>query len=729
MKMRESAPNPITRTGIAEGIRQAFDVGISRKTFKILSKSIYKYHIRAVIREISCNAIDGHIAAGNMEAFDVYLPTDIDLRFIVRDYGTGMSDKDIMTMYRTYFASTKTDSNDFIGALGLGSKSPFSYTDTFSVESIQDGVKRGYVAYMDDGEPFIDPTYTEETDEPNGVTVTVPVQQADVAKFREEAKRVYEAFNGIKPNIVGENFPIKAQPTEPDSYGIISYQSSYYSGVYALMGNIMYPIDEDLYVGTLFNCYRSSAKNVTVIPFDLGDLDFMPSREELSLDKPTKKAINDKISAVSTRRFISLEKAFNEKKTIREKVAFYNSLSSTLQNFMAANKEFEIDGKSIDHYYNMLYVCDGSDESPLKQELTGFWANRHSASRCEFVYISNSRWGKHKYENQKKQSIAKIMQPSNQRKVYFIDMDNNRITHTLSGFCVLNEIAGQTNFIQYWGDKDIPKVQKLIKDGLFDESEIVWLKASEMLDEMALYERKYPSSERVREKRPASPTVFRYFLKDDGLIHVESLKMTKKEFVELEGMAYIKHVDEAQMLSGKKAAFTNPWVMPKDYNHFELLGITEFYMLRTCMAKWLPETKLMCMDSALRDIFIKAIKRMKPSHYQSDDGAKKEVRFLLNNGVDLRKLVGNNPTDSFMLAKAMMNNMKSSNAHPNTAFIKAVLEFRKNSEAMNGLYDQAYKKFRELNPVLHQFIEYANRWHDDIDKDNIENFKSLIKWK
>jgi len=99
---------------------------------------------------------------------------------------------------------------------------------------------------MDEGEPFIDPTYTEETDEPNGVTVTVPVQQADVAKFREEAKRVYEAFNGIKPNIVGENFPIKAQPTEPDSYGIISYQSSYYSGVYALMGNIMYPIDEDL---------------------------------------------------------------------------------------------------------------------------------------------------------------------------------------------------------------------------------------------------------------------------------------------------------------------------------------------------------------------------------------------------------------------------------------------------------------------------------------------------
>lgn len=728
MKMRESAPNPITRTGIAEGIRQAFDVGISRKTFKILSKSIYKYHIRAVIREISCNAIDGHIAAGNMDAFDVYLPTDIDLRFIVRDYGTGMSDEDIMTMYRTYFASTKTESNDFIGALGLGSKSPFSYTDTFSVESIQDGVKRGYVAYMDDGEPFIDPTYTEDTDEPNGVTVTVPVQQSDVAKFREEAKRVYEAFNGIKPNIVGEDFPIKVQPTEPDSYGIISYHSSYYSGVYALMGNIMYPIDHDLYAGTLFNCYRNS-NMATVIPFDLGDLDFMPSREELSLDKPTKKAITDKISAVSKRRFISLEKAFNEKKTIREKVAFYSGVSSSIEDFMKSHDDFNIDGKSIEHYYNLMYLCDGSDTSPLQQELSGFWANRLGASRCEFVHISNSRWGKHKYENQKKQSVTKLIQPTKQMKAYFIEMDINRITHTLSGYCTLNDIKGQVNFIQYWGDKDIPKVQKIIKDGMFDESEIVWLKASEMTEEMALYERKNPNTTPVREKRPASPTVFRYFLNKKGNIDVESLKMTKKEFVELEGMAYIKHGDEAQMLSGKMAAFTTPWAMPEKYNHFELLGITEFYMLRTCMAKWLPETKLVCMDSALRDIYTKTVKRMKPNHYQADMGAKAGVRFLLKNGIDLCKLVGNNVTDSFRLAQSMMLSMNSTKAHPNTTFAKAVAEFTENSNTMTDSYNKAYEKFVELNPVLGQYIIYANRWRDDIDKDNIENFKSLIKWK
>lgn len=726
MKLRESEPNPITRTGIAEGVRQAFDVGISRKTFKILSKSIYKYHIRAVIREISCNAIDGHIAAGNMDAFDVYLPTDIDLRFIVRDYGTGMSDKDIMTMYRTYFASTKTDSNDFIGALGLGSKSPFSYTDTFSVESIQDGVKRGYVAYMDDGEPFIDPTYTEETDEPNGVTVTVPVQQADVAKFREEAKRVYEAFNGIKPNIVGEDFPIKVQPTEPDSYGIISYRSSYYSGVYALMGNIMYPIDHDLYANTLFDCYRNS-NAVTVIPFDLGDLDFMPSREELSLDKPTKKAINDKISAVSKRRFISLEKAYNEKKTIREKVAFYSGVSNSIQDFMKSHDEFNVDGKSIGHYYDLLCVCDGSDSSPLKQEYRGFWANRFNASRCEFVHISNSRHGVHKFENQRKQSVMKLVKPTNQIKLYLIEMDTNKITHSLAGYCALRDIKGQVNFVEYWGDTDIPKVQRIIKDGMFAESEIVYLKSSEMVEEMALYERKHPESDKVREKRPASPTVFRYFLKDDGLIHVESLKMTKKEFVELEGMAYIKHGDEAQMLSGKSAAFANPWAMQEGFNHFEVLGITEFYMLRGCMAKWLPETKLVCMDSALRDIFVKTVKRMKPNHYQPYNQANNKVQFLLNNGIDLCKLVGNNPTESFKFAKAMRPHLNTS-SHPNTTFAKAVKEFTENTELMANAYNEAYETFKTLNPILHEFVSNTNRY--TIVKDGlIENFKSLIKWK
>ena len=73
--------------------------------------------------------------------FEVHLPTILEPYFSVRDYGTGLTDQEIESIYTTYFESTKTNSNEYIGALGLGSKSPFSYTDNFTVTSVKNGSK------------------------------------------------------------------------------------------------------------------------------------------------------------------------------------------------------------------------------------------------------------------------------------------------------------------------------------------------------------------------------------------------------------------------------------------------------------------------------------------------------------------------------------------------------------------------------------------------------------
>lgn len=288
MKLRQLAPQTIHTTGFDKGERTKFKMATSAKTYKIMSSTIYKYKIRAIIREISSNAIDGHMVAGNMNPFDVQLPTVLDPRFIVRDYGTGLSDWMVKEVFATYFESTKTDTDELIGALGLGSKSPFCYTETFTIESIQDGVKRAYTAYMDNGEPFVDQIYETETDEPNGVQITVPVKVEDIAEWEREAARVYEPFTGIRPRFIGVQVDVNWQPKEADDRGIIRYKSINYSGVYARMGNICYPIDMDMFENSLFYCYRNS-NYAYILDFPLGSLDFMPSREELSLDKVTKK--------------------------------------------------------------------------------------------------------------------------------------------------------------------------------------------------------------------------------------------------------------------------------------------------------------------------------------------------------------------------------------------------------------------------------------------------------
>ena len=105
-----------------------FTITASGRAFKILSDGLYSDKIRAIIRELACNARDSHVAAGNTAPWDMHLPTYDENWFSIEDFGTGMSHEDVINVYSRYFASTKTASNDFVGQLGLGSKSPFSYT-------------------------------------------------------------------------------------------------------------------------------------------------------------------------------------------------------------------------------------------------------------------------------------------------------------------------------------------------------------------------------------------------------------------------------------------------------------------------------------------------------------------------------------------------------------------------------------------------------------------------
>ena len=91
-----------------------------------------------------------------------------------------------------------------IGALGLGSKSPFSYTDNFTVTAIKDGRKGIYSAFINDmGVPSIAMMAEEQTDEPSGVEVKFSVNDRyDFSKFADEARKVYRWFKE-QPKVVG----------------------------------------------------------------------------------------------------------------------------------------------------------------------------------------------------------------------------------------------------------------------------------------------------------------------------------------------------------------------------------------------------------------------------------------------------------------------------------------------------------------------------------------------
>jgi hypothetical protein len=279
-----------------------FRIRNSAKAFSILSSGLYANKIRAIIRELSCNAVDSHAAAGKRDTpFDVHLPNTLEPHFAIRDYGTGLSHQQVTQIYTTYFESTKTASNEFIGALGLGSKSPFSYTDNFTVTAIQNGVKGIYSAFINgEGVPSIALMMQEPTDEPSGVEVKFSVNDRyDFDKFRQEARVVYKHF-ALRPVIAG-NQEFHFVDAEYESRDIVPGVHSFKdrSGSAAIMGNIAYPIDIPNADGSIPPELKQMLACGLEMHFGIGELDFQASREGLSYIPETVAAIKRKLEQVN----------------------------------------------------------------------------------------------------------------------------------------------------------------------------------------------------------------------------------------------------------------------------------------------------------------------------------------------------------------------------------------------------------------------------------------------
>lgn len=296
MKVINSVQDSAVLSNVAS--TSEFKIKNSSRAFQILSSGLYANKIRAIIRELSCNAIDSHQAAGTTDQpFEVHLPTSLSPYFYIRDYGTGLDHHQVLNIYTTYFESTKTESNDYIGALGLGSKSPFSYTDNFLVTAIKDQVKRQYSAFINDqGFPSIALMTESPTTEPSGVQVQFAVNsQNDYYKFKSEAQEVYSWFK-FKPSIVNINdFTIpELVYTERDLIPGVHLLRGYRTS-YAVMGNIAYPIEIPNTSTNLGNDLSKLLDCGLVLEFDIGELDFQASREGLSYIPQTIQAIKNKL--------------------------------------------------------------------------------------------------------------------------------------------------------------------------------------------------------------------------------------------------------------------------------------------------------------------------------------------------------------------------------------------------------------------------------------------------
>lgn len=277
-----------------------FTIEASAKAFQILSSNLYTDKPLAIVRELSANALDAHKQAKEERPFLLTLPSRMNPAFEIRDYGIGMSPETIQKLYTTFFGSDKNHDNEAIGGLGLGSKTPFSYTDTFTLLSFWEGVKYTWLCMIqEDGQPSIAMVEHCESDEDRGIQYIIPVKQEDFYTFSNKAKAVLSYFPAGSykaPDI--EVYNVKYS-LKRDEYGMRETSASHPK---VIMGPIAYRLDKSALNQEIQTKFYKLLNNARLDIFcGIGDIDIQASREALSYDKKSQRQIIEVLQRVTDR--------------------------------------------------------------------------------------------------------------------------------------------------------------------------------------------------------------------------------------------------------------------------------------------------------------------------------------------------------------------------------------------------------------------------------------------
>lgn len=359
MKLHSTDAPAAVISGATEATQ--FKFKMTAQAAQMLSSNLYKDARRAIIRELSCNAWDAHIDAGNTDTpIDICLPGRLSPVLIIRDYGTGLSHEDAMTLYTTYFDSTKNDSNEATGALGLGSKSPLGYTNNYAVSSIQDGKKRTYAIFIDGDSGMPSCVYGGEvdTDEPNGLEIKVPTKDNDFYEWSRAAQRVLQFFPKGSFNLDDEDLEIP-EINETETFCDVTLTENDFDGFSSdwlvQMGNVAYPIEFD----QLKDRFEVLNRHVCgLVKVDMGDVMFTPDRDNLFYNNQTIAVLEEKFDAFLT----AYSKSFHDDLAAVKTLADWRKLVVRFEGNELAKAEKSLEQDIVSLGYKLKAKALGMDK-------------------------------------------------------------------------------------------------------------------------------------------------------------------------------------------------------------------------------------------------------------------------------------------------------------------------------------------------------------------------------
>jgi len=387
--------------------------------FGVLRNQLYSDKILAVVREYSANAVDANVEAGKEDqAIVVTAPNPFDPTFRVRDFGNGLNEEEIRDIYANYGESTKRKSNKLIGQLGLGSKSAFAYGDNFVINSYINGKKLIYNAYIDPSQiGMIAKMNEEETSEPNGVEICIPVKSADIYAFTEKIKGFFK-FWSSKVEVRGidvSEISLGNAAIEGTNWKYFShkqYSATSFSSV-VIMGNVAYPFNSSIMsqeINNLFSekvgkdCYAPSLAYNFIFYVDIGTVEVSASREDLQYTDFTKKNLVQLLDGFFSElvekingKIENAANIFEAKRLFQETFCNLFTQSNTF-NFLGKKcnwKGFDVSEADVNfHFSQDENLPDGYEPAVIKH----YFAGRRSGKSVNF-HLQNSLPSNENYLN------------------------------------------------------------------------------------------------------------------------------------------------------------------------------------------------------------------------------------------------------------------------------------------------------------------------------------------
>lgn len=306
---------------------------------RYLRDNIYSDKILAVVRENICNAIDSHRELEERIGKPTSKP--IRIKFFrenisnteylsIKDFGVGLSEQDIYHVFGGYFKSTKNKDNKANGGFGIGAKSTWCLVDQFTIKSRWNGKLFCFSAYLDGDNGKILKLSEEDTEEPNGIEILIPLINVNAYDI---SSKISTFLTGVQyKNIAFTDFYSEGKVKWEkrideidlgDGYKIFRTDntSSFYCNTKIKMGDVNYDIHSNWIKewSYLKNC---------IIEAPIGSFSLSISREKLEDTEENKQSFHsvlEKINDAKTR-IISGGKQFYLRDCCSLKEVYYSPM-------------------------------------------------------------------------------------------------------------------------------------------------------------------------------------------------------------------------------------------------------------------------------------------------------------------------------------------------------------------------------------------------------------------